>query len=254
MTRQYQKYDAASHDYDIQCHQPSVPSGASPSLVCAIQQSGKAEDGKKNPPWWYVLIAWPDGITAWAVLLTLAAIVWQAVQTKKAAQAALLNAQAVLNSERPWILMETKVFHNPGQEPVSMVVAKNCGRTPARSTRLSEIKIYIVPKGASLPAKPDHGKIAPQTTPIILVRDETASMTFVSETIVKNQCTVEGSWERVLAGEDTVYIVGVVFYDDLLNSGESASHETGWCCTYWPEMPLQNRLILHGPEGYNYHT
>jgi hypothetical protein len=43
-------------------------------------------------PWWYGLIAWPQGLETWAVILTLAAIAWQSNETRKSAVAALLNA------------------------------------------------------------------------------------------------------------------------------------------------------------------
>lgn len=37
---------------------------------------------------WHKFIAWPEGITAWLVVLTLGAIVWQAWETRKAAEVA----------------------------------------------------------------------------------------------------------------------------------------------------------------------
>ena len=48
-------------------------------------------------PWGYVLVAWPEGIAAWGLLLTLGAIVWQAVETRRSAQAA---AKAVAAANR----------------------------------------------------------------------------------------------------------------------------------------------------------
>src|ERR1700678_3340384 len=34
----------------------------------------ECQDPKKYMPWWDVLIAWPEGITVWAILATLGAI------------------------------------------------------------------------------------------------------------------------------------------------------------------------------------
>ncbi|MGA7057346.1 MAG: hypothetical protein WBY78_07915 [Terriglobales bacterium] len=52
------------------------------------------DNPKGNPPSWYRFFAWPDGVTVWAIFLTLIVIAKQTVETAKAADAALLNAQA----------------------------------------------------------------------------------------------------------------------------------------------------------------
>jgi hypothetical protein len=60
-------------------------------------QKATGADDCKDPtdymPWWYVLIAWPEGITVWAIIFTLAAIIWQSSATSKAAKAALHQAR-----------------------------------------------------------------------------------------------------------------------------------------------------------------
>ena len=69
------------------------------------QASGQTDEAKAeaNPPDWYTALERPEW---WLVILgfgTLAVVLWQTVQTKKAAQAALLNAQAVIDAERAWL-------------------------------------------------------------------------------------------------------------------------------------------------------
>jgi hypothetical protein len=87
VARYDKNYDTGSHGYDIKCVQSSDPSSTPASLSCAINPKQNADQGQASPPWWYKLVAWPEGITAWMLVLTLAAIVWQAWETRRAADA-----------------------------------------------------------------------------------------------------------------------------------------------------------------------
>jgi hypothetical protein len=49
-------------------------------------------------PWGYKLVAWPEGIATWAFLATLGAIIWQAVETRRAARATADAASATYGS------------------------------------------------------------------------------------------------------------------------------------------------------------
>src|ERR1039457_385686 len=77
VTRYDQNYDAGGKGYDIKCEQSSQPTAASASLTCTIHSSQNAEQGKPRSPWWDKLLTWPEGITAWLLMLTLIAICWQ---------------------------------------------------------------------------------------------------------------------------------------------------------------------------------
>ena len=94
----YQQRNAVYEGYDIKCIQSSDPSSTSTSLTCAIRPSKNTEERKPGPQWWNVLIAWPNGITAWLLLLTLGAIVWQAWLTRR---------QAEHMGEQTWILKQS---------------------------------------------------------------------------------------------------------------------------------------------------
>lgn len=56
----------------------------------------EAQSRKDYAPWGYVLVAWPEGITTWAIIVTFVFIGWQADETRKAAKAA---ADSVLVQE-----------------------------------------------------------------------------------------------------------------------------------------------------------
>jgi hypothetical protein len=104
------------------------------------------ENTKRNSPRWYRLFAWPEGITTWAIILTLLAVAEQARESAKAtravrdslphqqqaAEAALLNAQAVIHAERPWMVIEHKGYHSQGRGTyVFKIEAVNYGKSPA---------------------------------------------------------------------------------------------------------------------------
>lgn len=99
----YQQSHAISEGYDIKCTQPSAPASAPHELACKVQPGQDAEQGHPSRYWWYVLLAWPEGITAWLLLLTLGAIVWQAWETRKSAESA--EKQITLQSAalRQWV-------------------------------------------------------------------------------------------------------------------------------------------------------
>ncbi len=79
-------YNSPSNGYDVKCVQPSDPSMAATSLACTIKPIQNTDQSEAKPPWWHKLIAWPEGITAWLLMLTLGAIGWQSWETRKAAE------------------------------------------------------------------------------------------------------------------------------------------------------------------------
>lgn len=51
-------------------------------------------------PWWYVFVAWPEGITTWAIIGTGVAVFWQAYQTHKATTATQTVAESTRDQVR----------------------------------------------------------------------------------------------------------------------------------------------------------
>jgi hypothetical protein len=128
--------DTSGHSYDIKCIQPSDPSMAAASLSCTLNPIQNANQSQSNPLWWHKLIAWPEGITAWLLLLTLGAIAWQAWETRKAAQSTEASALAFVTSQRPQILVTA--HGNPphdlmGEPPYVQMELQNQGPTTARN-------------------------------------------------------------------------------------------------------------------------
>lgn len=99
----YQQHRNIGEGYDIKCTQPEVPASAPAEFACKVQPGQDAEQSHQGWNWLYVLIAWPEGITAWLLLLTLGAVGWQAWETRNAADAS--NRSIILQEAalRQWV-------------------------------------------------------------------------------------------------------------------------------------------------------
>ncbi|MGA2960441.1 MAG: hypothetical protein ABSD96_02125 [Candidatus Korobacteraceae bacterium] len=95
------------------------------------------ENSDWNRPCWYVFVTlfrWPNSTAVWVVFLTLMAIAEQTKETAKAAEAALLNAKALIASERPWLVVLPEAVDPEGEEVPHLYRLKvtNEGNTPAQ--------------------------------------------------------------------------------------------------------------------------
>jgi hypothetical protein len=108
---------------------PATP--ISVNCNCAAQ----TDDSKNKPQGWHKLVTWPEGVTTWAILFTLGAIVWQAIETRRAAQATVRYTQSFIESQRP--IIAAGIVGNPVRElhdraaPRITVSLTNTGLTTA---------------------------------------------------------------------------------------------------------------------------
>ena len=168
------------------------------------------------------------------------------------AQAALLNAQAVLHSERPWILITVEPSRSI--ENSFTVIATNRGRTPARIIETTDRNKIVIDE-KRLPATPEfrHMERSAPFTPIILLPGEFTAIKPFSREEVKGLCDSEERFKRIETWEEKVFIYGKVLYCDLISPADSPPHETNWCC--WYIHGRQNSgLVIAGPPAYNSHT
>jgi len=107
VTRYDKLHGTSGQGYDVKCVQPNDPSTVPVELVCTIEHSQKAQGSKYEPDWWHVFLAWPEGVTAWLLLLTLLAISLQTWHTRKAADAALDSIHLQQAAMVQWIDVET---------------------------------------------------------------------------------------------------------------------------------------------------
>lgn len=200
------------------------------------------QDAERNFPTWYRLFSWPEGITTWAIVLTLIAIAEQTSQTRKAAEAALLNARAVINAERPWILISVK--SPPGPMGGFTVHARNKGRTPAMIIE-SRMGCAAVKTISDLPAQAVYPITNPIENRIVIPGGATHIVWFDQRlfTGVLKDSVPLFSWE----GE--VFVFGKVRYRDLADPDKSIIHETRWLGLYQPPVGDEGGNSIFRVEG-----
>jgi hypothetical protein len=84
--------DSAKHRYEDSARQPKAESVAESDV--GKPRSNTVDPYK--PPQWAKYVTFPEGVGAWAVMLTLLAIVWQSIETRKAANATEEAARAAV--------------------------------------------------------------------------------------------------------------------------------------------------------------
>ncbi|MGB8481723.1 MAG: hypothetical protein WCE63_23210 [Acidobacteriaceae bacterium] len=90
------KEHGVAQKYQRECQANSAAVTVSPEQKTG--SADKCQDPANYLPWWYVLVAWPEGITTWAILATLIVIGWQSWETRRAANATADSANAANGS------------------------------------------------------------------------------------------------------------------------------------------------------------
>jgi len=215
--------------------------------------------------------AWHDRVL-WAACVVLAAeglfAIWLALSALKrierqsiisegaaaaaavSAQAALLNAQAIIDAERPWLVIT--VEPSPRTENSFTVTATNRGRTPATIVATAE-KIKIALDETHLPSPPEYGEPGAPRVPIILLPGESTAIKSFCRDEGKGICETEERFKRVANWEEKAFIYGKIVYRDLIAPRDKQLHETAWCCWYIHGRQ-RSGLVIAGPPDYNLHT
>jgi hypothetical protein len=226
-----------------------------------------------QPPTYLSRLLSPENLPNIALVavgvLTFVAIWWQAKKTaeatqamregiplqKKTADAALLNAQAVINAERPWVMVQVETM--PGENAAKSLFqlnAFNYGQTPAHiiSCKGPKAEYYKVPE-QDLPVPPEYGTwewdkkfLAPRDS--FPIRDPInpwdARLQFVTERAMQGVGTPNGL---------ELVIYGLIEYTDGVSE---KTYVTAFC--YRRERSLLSQmggsLVPCGPRVYNEYT
>ena len=200
----------------------------------------------RDSNWWLVIIA---GLTG-------CMIGWQSCETRKAAKSALLNIQAFINSERPWIQVITEPQNDKSEfkhkHNMWVVKAVNRGKTPAAI--ISDSWGFNLVE-SSPPETPVNKKDDVYKAPKVLLPGES----LVLRPLSRYHLGLRGDSEQCTHfdhSELNAFIFGVVRYRDVLgNAALSPTHETGWCCYCVTEGERKGIIISDSSiEGYTKHT
>lgn len=170
----------------------------------------------------------------------------------ESANAALTLAQAIANSERPWIVVTVEPFLT--MENSFKVMAANRGRGPARIVRSID-QVRIVADEAELPSKPefDTNQQADEAEPIVLLPGEATGIWAFNREDLPAICKNADALRRVERWQATLFLHGRISYLDLSATDEKQMHETYWCCRYI-HGEKNSALVMAGSPAYNRHS
>jgi hypothetical protein len=195
-----------------------------------------------------------------AAFRTLDTIKEQTEAAKDSAETARLNAQAVIDSERPWLVVT--VEKNEAMSGYFFFRITNRGGTPAKiiSAGFSH-DFQASPDG--LPMPPVYEPFFAPNNRYLLAPGDYFNVQrtwndlvtgFSPETIITSQTQKRGTLEI-----DILFFYGQVIYDDVFGTERPgyAPHETRWCFSFHRDG-MRERFVRTGPNGdnneYNRHT
>jgi hypothetical protein len=195
---------------------------------------------------WPMVVVGIGGV--WAALSTLSVIKRQTAATESASKAALLNARAVINAERSWLVVGT--FLDKEDPEVVRFGCRNQGRTPAKVISLSARPCFVK-SPTDLDVPPDYSSPAVLPDLNIIVNADS----FPIDHGVNARKFIQDKGKKDLIESSREYLVyyGNVIYRDTLydESSPAGLHETRWCFFY---QPYEKKFRRCGPEQYNRYT
>jgi hypothetical protein len=247
-------------------HQPTGPQNgentqqATQSSAVAANKSGgdNTPKSKQGPRWWDKFLAWPEGVATSALIVTLCAIIWQAVETRR-------SVGAVMNSERSWLLAEgvdnpdlqqvwinkaTIRFKIVGNSPLRImegeliyttVASRPDGKPPTmhKKPNLPQEPIYAEP--VNLADSPSMGRIHAPGDPVAV--EIPLKSTFLTPENVK----------ALEDGNCFLCVYGFLRYQDSFVSWKRRETRFCFACGNWgPTNPkATNGYFVAGPAAYN---
>lgn len=231
------------HDMqDGTVHRPSIESIAQSDIA---PQTLGAHAYKRHSGWW-LLIAWPEGVTTIAIVLTLFFIAWQAILMRQTVVASEGASKRELRAYLtvvigPAVYQERRPADKGGDLKFdSKPLLVNTGRTPARKitfkARCAVMQIPL-PKETDLPDSSDDGIVGN-----ILGPQQNANMFAVADGFLPDD-EVEDI-KRGNGGKG-LYVWGRITYEDVFGD----RHFTQFCQQiYWD---LKGNVLGHYIPGRN---
>jgi hypothetical protein len=170
----------------------------------------------------------------------------------QSAQSALLQAQALIESTRPWLVAHTEPALNV--ENGFRVLITNHGKSPARLESIAE-RIVIVKDEQSLPEQPFYPSenSGQDVRLIVLLPGESRQLQAFRRDEAQGVCENEEQFRRVENWEEKIFLYGKALYRDLSALEDREPYQTNWCCWYIHGQQ-KSGMTIAGPQAYNRHT
>jgi hypothetical protein len=228
----------------IQTSSKEVQRASSPSLAQPQNQPQSKSTGRDWADW----VLWATQLS-----LAIAAIVgirfaYRTVKSAEdSAKAARLNAQAIINAERAWLVV---VVDCPSPNTFRFR-ATNVGKTPAKVIAIrGEVTTVRRPNKLSLPLTYGEYESLSSSPPCFL--PPTASCTVFQcniEELREKDFSVDEWLQHLRMGFRDMFFHGKVKYFDTLET--DTPHETKWL--YWV-LPIQGALPIPDPDHPEYNS
>jgi hypothetical protein len=153
---------------------------------------------------------------------------------KDGASFALLNAQAVINAERAWIMVQP----TSSKRGVYTFLAQNVGQTPAKLIT-SFADFIVLGHTTNPPATPDYKtqRLEGMTPTLCLPKDMRIIFEISADAIGRIKYPRGDAPPNHLEFME-IYFFGKIVYEDTLNTGKTPEsnplHETKWCFKLLP--------------------
>lgn len=225
----------------------------------SLEETSKPESTKSV--WWPPLglwdLYWPTcalvvvgAVATVTALRTLKGLEEQTGISKRAADAAFLNAQAMINAERPWIVVTAEIRTSGDL----VLLATNAGRTPAE-VLAHPTKCEMENSVDDLPVPAEYGLEILVHRKLLLPQEEHEIYRYPLGIIMSENVQMLA---EIAESRKRFVVYGKVRYLDVLAETNrnpylipDSSHETRFC--YWYN-PALSKMLVGGPEGYNQHT
>lgn len=170
----------------------------------------------------------------------------------ESSSAALALAQAIANSERPWIVVTVEPFLT--MEGSFKVMAANRGRSPARIIHAVD-QVRSAVDETQLPKTPEFETPATGDgpEPIVLLPGEATGIWAFNREDLPAICRSGEVLKKVERWQETLFLYGRITYMDLIGNDDKQAHETYWCCRYI-HGEKSGALVMAGRPEYNKHS
>jgi hypothetical protein len=180
-------------------------------------------------------------------------LIWQTVLVRRSANAALLNAQAVINSERPWIVVTVK--KHPLYSGSFIFLATNKGRTPAEFFSASAGDTFVNTPD-DLPTSPDYSHVLIRPNKTLLARNE--SFEIYPEAGVSPSAMAKSHYlpKNSPSSNQILIFYGMIVYDDVFGKDrpDYTQHRTRWCYACLEGKRFIRTSPNRDPDEYNGYT
>ena len=193
----------------------------------------------QRPPGWDGMFAWPNGVTALGILLTLFFIAWQALLTRQSITSSDVASKAELRAY-VGVLINSANYQERDKSTkfAGVPVLSNTGKTPAHAVRYRvNAAILVEPLIPNYVFPPGQNEIGEYVLGI------NTPMTMIAD--VADYCDA-GDADDILHGRGNraLYCWGTVLYKDVFKD----DHETTFChrLFFYPNPDEADKWLVRG--------